>query len=56
MTHRPVSLHAPRGSVAAEVIREGIDALLADHEGDIPWDFPPEVLEKWSDVIEPSRD
>lgn len=45
MTHRPVSLHAPRGSVAAEVIREGIDALLADHEGDIPWDFPPEVLE-----------
>ena len=24
MPHRPVSLHAPRGSVAADVIREGI--------------------------------
>lgn len=44
MAHRPVSLHAPRGSVAADVIREGIDALLADKEGEVPLVFPPEVL------------
>ena len=44
MPHRPVSLHAPRGSVAADVIREGIDALLADHDGGVPLSFPPEVL------------
>jgi exoribonuclease R len=42
--HRPVSLHAPRGSVAADEIREGIDALLAEHDGDVPLQFPPEVL------------
>ncbi|MGO1976055.1 RNB domain-containing ribonuclease [Brachybacterium tyrofermentans] len=44
MPHRPVTLHAPRGSVAAEVIREGIDALLANHDGDVPLRFSPEVL------------
>lgn len=44
MSHRPVTLHAPRGSVATDVIREGIDALLADHDGDVPLQFPPEVL------------
>ncbi|MGO3211338.1 RNB domain-containing ribonuclease [Brachybacterium sp. AOP42-C2-15] len=44
MPHRPVSLHAPRGSIAADVIREGIDALLADQDGDVPLQFSPEVL------------
>ena len=44
MAHRPVSLHAPRGSVAADAIREGIDALLADHDGGTPLSFPSEVL------------
>ena len=44
MPHRPVSLHAPRGSVAAEDLRAGIDALLADHDGGVPLEFPPEVL------------
>ena len=44
MAHRPVSLHAPRGSVAADAIREGIDALLADHDGGTPLSFPAEVL------------
>jgi exoribonuclease R len=42
--HRPVSLLAPRGSVAAEDIREGIDALLAAHDRDVPLEFPAEVL------------
>jgi len=41
---RPISLHAPRGSVAAEEIREGIDALLGTHGEDIPLEFPAEVL------------
>ncbi|MGP9536966.1 RNB domain-containing ribonuclease [Brachybacterium sp. AOP43-C2-M15] len=45
MPHRPVTLHAPRGSVAADVIREGIDSLLADHDGEVPIAFPPAVLE-----------
>lgn len=44
MPHRPVSLLAPRGSVAAADLREGIDALLADHDGDVPLEFPSEVL------------
>jgi len=42
--HRPVSLHAPRGSVAADVLRTGIDALLAGHDGEVPLEFPAEVL------------
>lgn len=44
MTHRPVSLHAPRGSLAADELRAGIDALLADQDGGVPLEFPPEVL------------
>ncbi|WP_114854785.1 RNB domain-containing ribonuclease [Brachybacterium sp. YJGR34] len=44
MPHRPVALHASRGSVAAAVVREGIDALLAEHEDEVPLGFPPEVL------------
>ena len=44
MPHRPVSLLAPRGSVAAEDLRTRIDALLADHDGQAPLAFPPEVL------------
>lgn len=44
MPHRPVSLHAPRGSVAADVIREGLDGLLADEGLQVPQEFPPEVL------------
>ncbi|WP_394216315.1 RNB domain-containing ribonuclease [Brachybacterium vulturis] len=44
MLRRPVSLHAPRGSVAADELRAGIDALLADHDGGAPLEFPPEVL------------
>ena len=44
MSHRPVSLTAPRGSVAADVIREGIDALLAAAADEIPLEFPVEVL------------
>ncbi|WP_299305191.1 RNB domain-containing ribonuclease [uncultured Brachybacterium sp.] len=44
MPHRPVSLLAPRGSVAADALRAGIDALLADQEGGVPLEFPPEVL------------
>ena len=44
MPHRPVSLHAPRGSVAADELRAGIDALLADQAGEEPLEFPPEVL------------
>lgn len=44
MPHRPVSLSAPQGAVAAEQIRAGIDALLADARDEIPLEFPPEVL------------
>lgn len=44
MPHRPLSLHAPRGSVAADEIRQGVDALLADAADDLPLAFPPEVL------------
>ena len=44
MPQRPVSLTAPRGSVAADVVREGIDALLAPAADDMPLDFPAEVL------------
>lgn len=44
MPHRPVSLHAPRGSVAADDLREGIDALLAAQDGEVPLEFPAEVL------------
>ena len=44
MPHRPVSLHAPRGSVAADVIREGIDVLLARDGEEVPLAFPAEVL------------
>ncbi|ATG51993.1 exoribonuclease R [Brachybacterium vulturis] len=44
MLRRPVSLHAPRGSVAADELRAGIDALLEDHDGGAPLQFPPEVL------------
>ena len=44
MAHRPVSLLVPRGSVAADDLREGIDALLADHDGDVPLEFPADVL------------
>ncbi|APX31919.1 exoribonuclease R [Brachybacterium sp. P6-10-X1] len=44
MPRRPVSLHAPRGSVAADVIREGIDALLAEEAQDVPLEFPAEAL------------
>lgn len=44
MPRRPVSLHAPRGSVAADELRAGIDALLADQDGGVPLEFPPEVL------------
>ena len=44
MPQRPVSLTAPRGSVAADVIREGIDALLAPAADDLPLDFPADAL------------
>ncbi|WP_422117561.1 RNB domain-containing ribonuclease [Brachybacterium sp. UNK5269] len=44
MPHRPVSVHAPRGSVAADLIRAGIDALLAEHGGEVPLRFPPAVV------------
>lgn len=44
MTHRPVSLHAPRGSVTAAEIRTGIDALLEKYGADLPITFPAEVL------------
>ncbi|ACU85412.1 exoribonuclease R [Brachybacterium faecium DSM 4810] len=44
MPHRPLSLHAPRGSIAADELREGIDALLVEHEGEVPLRFPAEVL------------
>lgn len=44
MPQRPVSLTAPRGSVAADVIGEGIDALLGTFAEEIPLDFPAEVL------------
>src|SRR5699024_370767 len=44
VTRRPVSLHAPRGSVAADELRAGIDALLAEQDGDVPLEFPAEVL------------
>ena len=40
MPHRPLSLHAPRGSIAADELREGIDALLVEHEGEVPLRFP----------------
>lgn len=43
MPHRPVSLHAPAGTVAAAVIAERIDALLAEAE-EVPQEFPAEVL------------
>ena len=41
---RPVSLTAPRGSVAADVVREGIDALLAPAADDLPLGFPADAL------------
>ena len=44
MPRRPVSLHAPRGSVAADELRAGIDALLAEQDDDMPLEFPPEGL------------
>ena len=46
MPHRPVSLRAPKGSVAAAVIREGIDALIAEAQrsSDLPVEFPAEVV------------
>ena len=44
MLHRPVSLHAPRGSVAADVISQGIDALLEEYREQVPLEFPAEVL------------
>jgi exoribonuclease R len=44
--HRPVSLRAPKGSVAASEIAEAIDALLADaaEDGALSIEFPAEVL------------
>ncbi|MFC7374472.1 RNB domain-containing ribonuclease [Brachybacterium sp. GCM10030267] len=42
--HRPVSVHAPRGSVAAAVIREGIDALLSTYGENLSLEFPADVL------------
>lgn len=44
MPHRPVTLHASRGSVAAEVISAGIDELLGRHGDAVPQSFPAEVL------------
>lgn len=44
MLHRPVSLHAPRGSVAADVISQGIDALLEEYREQVRLEFPAEVL------------
>lgn len=43
MPHRPVSLHAPRGSVAAAEIEAAIDAVLESAD-DVPVDFPADVL------------
>lgn len=46
MPHRPVSLRAPKGSVAASEIAAAIDALLADAaaDGAPSVEFPAEVL------------
>lgn len=46
MPHRPVSLRAPKGSVAASEIAAAIDALLADAsaDGTLRVEFPSEVL------------
>ena len=44
MPRRPVSLQASRGSVAADELRAGIDALLAEQDGEVPLEFPEEVL------------
>ena len=44
MLLRPLTLQAPRGSVAADEIREGIDALIADRADDMPVEFPADVL------------
>lgn len=46
MPHRPVSLRAPKGSVAASEIAAAIDALLdeASADGALRVDFPAEVL------------
>lgn len=50
MLHRPVSLHAPRGSVAAEVISQGIDALLEQYRDQVPLEFPAQVLAEAEEV------
>ena len=44
MPHRPLTLHAHRGAVAADVLTRGIDELLAEHGGDVPLEFSAEVL------------
>ncbi|PWH05706.1 exoribonuclease R [Brachybacterium endophyticum] len=46
MPHRPLSLRAPRGSVAASEIGAAIDDLLADvaQDAELSVEFPPEVL------------
>ena len=44
MPLRPVSLHATRGSVAAQEISQGIDALLEEYRDQVPLEFPAEVL------------
>lgn len=44
MPQRSVSLRVPRGSVAADDIRQRIDHLLATHD-DLPQSFPTEVLD-----------
>lgn len=44
MPLRPVSLHATRGSVAAQEISQGIDAQLEEYRDQVPLEFPAEVL------------
>ncbi|MGY5764535.1 RNB domain-containing ribonuclease [Brachybacterium sp. DNPG3] len=51
MPHRPVTLHAERGAVALEIIRRGVDELLAAAD-DLPRDFPAEVLAAAEDAAQ----
>lgn len=56
MPRRPVSLHATRGSVAAQEISQGIDALLEEYREQVPLEFPAEVLAEAERVADRAAD
>lgn len=58
MPQRPVSLHAPKGSVAAATIKEGLDALIAkaQQDSELSVEFPPGVLAEAEEAAASWRD